>query len=69
MDKSTWEKPKVKTLDSLRRGAGQGATRLLRFVTAPAGDSTPTLRLKTLVWPKGSLSALSGPKTPPLFPS
>ena len=31
------------------------------------GDSAPTLRLKTLVWPKGSLSARPHGPTP-LFP-
>ena len=31
--------------------------RLLRCATAPAGDSATRLRLRRLVWPKGSLSA------------
>ena len=56
------------TPDSLRQGASQaaGAAPTLRY--GPAGDSAPPLRLKALVWPKGSLPALSGPKTQPPFP-
>ena len=38
--------------DSLRRGAGQGAVRLLRFATALRVTPLPPLRLKRLVWPK-----------------
>ena len=34
MDKSTWEKPKVKTPDSRSAGAGQAVARLLRFAMA-----------------------------------
>ena len=43
--------------DSLRREASQaaGAAPTLRY--GPAGDSAPRLRLRRLVWPKGSLSA------------
>ena len=41
--------------DSLRREASQaaGAAPTLRY--GPAGDSDPRLRLRWLVWPKGSL--------------
>ena len=41
--------------DSLRREASQaaGAAPTLRY--GPAGDSAPRLRLRWLVWPKGSL--------------
>ena len=40
--------------DSLRQGASQaaGAAPTLRY--GPAGDSAPRLRLRWLVWPKGS---------------
>ena len=53
MDKSTWEKPKIKTPDSLRAGGRSShcAASTLRY--GPAGDSAPALRLKALVWPKG----------------
>ena len=43
--------------DSRSRGAGQGAVRLLRFATALRVTPLPLLRLRRLVWPKGSLSA------------
>ena len=48
---------KPKPPDSLRREASQaaGAAPTLRY--GPAGDSAPRLRLRRLVWPKGSLSA------------
>ena len=44
----------AKTPDSLRREASQaaGAAPTLRY--GPAGDSAPRLRLRRLVWPKGS---------------
>ena len=50
-------KTRIKTPDSLRQGASQaaGAAPTLRY--GPAGDSAPRLRLRRLVWPKGSLSA------------
>ena len=48
MDKSTWEKPKVKTPDSLRAGAGQAATRLLRSATAL--QVTPPQRCGSRRW-------------------
>ena len=46
MDKSTWKKPKVKTPDSLRKGAGQGALAPPTLRYGPVGDSAPPLRLK-----------------------
>ena len=52
--------------DSLRQGASQaaGAAPTLRY--GPAGDSAPRLRLRRLVWPKGSLSARQArPENPP----
>ena len=52
--------------DSLRREASQaaGAAPTLRY--GPTGDSAPRLRLKALVWPKGSLPAgKRGPKIHP----
>ena len=57
-----------RTPDSLRAGAGQAATRLLRSATAPTRDSAPTLRLKALVWPKDSFRPGKPGPTPP-FPS
>ena len=68
MDKSTWEKPKVKTPDSLRAGAGQAATRLLRCATALR--VTPPQRCGSRRWygrkvPFGPAS----PAQPPPFPS
>ena len=68
MDKSTWENPKVKTPDSLRAGgrSSRYAAPTLRY--GPAGDSAPTLRLKALVWPKGSFRP-GKPGPTPLFPS
>ena len=68
MEKPTWETRSQNSGDSLRSGARQGALRLLRLRCDPTGDSTPPLRLKTLVWLKGSLSARPhGParSTPP----
>ena len=61
-------KPESKPPDSLRREASQaaGAAPTLRY--GPAGDSAPRLRLRCLVWPKGSLSARPHGQTPP-FPS
>ena len=58
-------KSKPKTPDSLRRAASQaaGAAPTLRY--GPAGDSAARLRLRRLVWPKGSLLARShGPNAP-----
>ena len=46
--------PERTTPDSLRREASQaaGAAPTLRY--GPTGDSAPRLRLRWLVWPKGS---------------
>ena len=41
------------------------ATPTLRY--GPAGDSAPMLRLKALVWPKGTFRPGHGPKPKPLF--
>ena len=61
-------KTRINPPDSLRRGASQAATRLLRFatalrVTAPLGYGS-----RRLVWPKGSLSARPHGPTPPFSP-
>ena len=63
MNKSPDQKTKPRA--SLRRGAGQGAVRLLRFATALQVTPLPPLRLRRLVWPKGSLPARHhGPNAP-----
>ena len=53
--------------DSLRPGASQaaGAAPTLRY--GPAGDSAPRLRLRRLVWPKGSFRPVHRARTTPLF--
>ena len=58
-DNKTQPKNRIKTPDSLRQGASQaaGAAPTLRY--GPAGGSAPRLRLRRLVWPKGSLPARS----------
>ena len=51
----------AETTDSLRRAASQaaGAAPTLRY--GPAGDSAPRLRLRRLVWPKGSFRRVRRP--------
>ena len=63
-------KPKPNPPDSLRAGAGQAASRLLRCATALRVTLAPTLRLKALVWPKGSFRPVHTARTHnPPFPS
>ena len=68
MDKSTWKTRKSKNPgDSLHSGARQGALRLLRYATALRVTPPHLLRLKALVWPKGSLPARPHGPEPPFF--
>ena len=48
------------------KGRVKPLARLLRCATA-AGDSAPRLRLKRLIWPKGSFQRIARPEIP-LFP-
>ena len=61
------QNPTQNPRDSLRKQAGQaaGAAPALRY--GPTGDSAPPLRLKALVWPKGSFRPGHGPKPQPPF--
>ena len=65
MDKIA-QKPGSKPPDSLRREASQaaGAAPTLRY--GPAGDSATRLRLRRLVWPKGSFRPSTRPECPGL---
>ena len=47
--------------DSLRREASQAAGAAPTPRYGPAGDSAPRLRLRWLVWPKGSLRRVRPP--------
>ena len=63
MDKIA-QKPGSKPPDSLRREASQaaGAAPTLRY--GPAGDSATRLRLRRLVWPKGSFRPVHTARMP-----
>ena len=59
--------PKPRIAYAERRGQAAGAAPTLRY--GPAGDTAPRLRLRRLVWPKGSLPARTPAEKPkPPFP-